>query len=264
MNLNLSNLLFTLICSLNSFSQSRFFQDSLYSLSLNEQRLLTIYLPENYDALGSTKYPVIYTADGQLITESYQHRMDSLVAKKLVSPFVLIGSHSNETPVGGGMEYRNLDYMRMTYNPAKPLTARFEQHLVFFSEELIQYAESHFQISGKPQDRTFYGMSNGADFGVALAQNHPELIKNYVLLSVFNGSSIPFKWQKKDGLYFYFGYGLKELEHVGEEALRMEKYFIQNLIRHTLITWNGGHDRKEWEATFVEALIKLNKPEDKK
>ncbi len=248
-----------------SDAQSRFFQDSLFSKSLNEQRILTIYLPEHYNGSGVTKYPVVYTADGQLLTESYQHQMDSLIANKLIPPFVLVGSHSNENSVGGGIAYRNLDYMRMAYNPEMPLTARFDQHMIFFSQELIQYAESNFQISKKPEDRTFYGMSNGADFGVALAQDHPELIKKHILMSVFSGKSrVPLKWKKKDGLYFYLGYGLKEPEHVGEETVRMESYFIQNLILHTVITWNGGHDRKYWEATFVKALIRLNQPVEKK
>ncbi|WP_341906241.1 alpha/beta hydrolase-fold protein [Fluviicola taffensis] len=236
-------------------AQSRFFTDSLFSSSLNEYRRITIYLPDKYDE-HSIVYPVIYTTDGQLITDFYRKSMDSLIENKLTAPFILIGSHSNEQPVGG-VEYRNLDYMRMKYNPESPLTIRFNEHMKFYSEELIQYAESNYRVSIKPQERIFYGVSNGADFGVSLAQDHPELVKCFILFSVFGGTEKPFKWKEKDGIYFYLGYGIREMQHVEEEALRMEEYFIKRGISHFLVTWTGGHDRKEWELAFFKALVRL-------
>nr|WP_294861383.1 alpha/beta hydrolase-fold protein [uncultured Fluviicola sp.] len=244
------------ILSFGSIAQSRFFTDSIFSSNLNEYRKITVYLPNEYDK-ESTVYPVIYTTDGQIITDSYLKNMDSLIENKLVKPFVLIGSHSNEQPIGG-TEYRNLDYKRMTYNPEFPLTIRFDQHMKFFTEELIRYAESSYRVSKKPQERSFYGVSNGADFGVSLAQDYPDFLKNFLLFSVFNGTEKPFEWTREDGLYFYLGYGLKELDHVQKEAVRMEKYFVENGISQTLITWLGGHERKEWELAFFKGLVKLN------
>lgn len=240
-----------------SHAQSRFFTDSIFSSNLEEYRKVTVYLPAEYDSTQPV-YPVIYATDGQLINESYRSQLDSLIATKQVRPFILIASHSNEKPVGG-VEYRNLDYKRMTYNPEFPLTIRFDQHMKFFSEELIAYSELKYRVSGEAEKRSFYGVSNGADFGVSLAEDHPELMKNFVLFSIFNGKGEAFKWDKKDGMYFYLGYGLKELAHVKEEVEHMRKYFLENAISHILITWSGGHDRKEWESAFVKALIRLNK-----
>lgn len=258
MILKMLNLILFISCSFGIKAQSLFFTDSIFSENLDEMRLLTIYLPDGYISGKTDEYPVIYATDGQLITESYRRSIDSLIGNQLVKPFVLIGSHSNEKPIGG-VEYRNLDYKRMTYNPEFPLTIRFDQHMKFFTEELITYSESKYHVSGKANERSFYGVSNGADFGVSLAQDHPELIKNMVLLSVFNGKGEVFRWKKKDAMYFYLGYGLKELSHVKEEAEHMRKYFLENDIYSTLVTWPGGHDRKEWESAFVNALIRLNK-----
>jgi enterochelin esterase-like enzyme len=252
------NLLLFFTWSCGSEAQSRFFMDSLFSENLNEMRLLTIYLPDGYNSGGAARYPVIYATDGQLLTESYRKNIDSLIGNQLVKPFVLIGSHSNEKPIGG-VEYRNLDYKRMTYNPEFPLTIRFDQHMKFFTEELISDSESKYRISGEAEKRSFFGVSNGADFGVSLAEDHPELIKNFVLFSIFNGKGAVFKWKKKDGMYFYLGYGLKELEHVKKEMEHMENYCLQNNVSRTLVTWSGGHDRKEWESAFIKALIRLNK-----
>ncbi len=252
------NLILFFTLSFGVEAQSRFFTDSLFSKSLNEMRLLTIYLPDGYNSGKTDKYPVVYTADGQLITESYRKSMDSLIEHHLVNPFVLIGSHSNEKLING-TEYRNLDYKKMTYNPEFPLTIRFDQHMKFFTEELIAYSESKYRVSGRAKERSFYGVSNGADFGVSLAEDHPELIKKFVLFSIFNGKGEVFKWKKKDGMCFYLGYGLKELSHVEEEAKHMRKYFLESDICSALVTWPGGHDRKEWESAFVGALVRLNK-----
>ncbi|MNK24816.1 putative esterase [compost metagenome] len=256
MILRILTLIFLFAGSFTGLAQSRFFTDSLFSKSLNEYRRITVYLPHSYDTADSVSYPVIYTTDGQLITESYRHRIDSLIEEKLIKPVVLIASHSNEKPAGG-VEYRNLDYMRMRYKQDFPLTARFDQHMQFFTKELRAYAESNYRVSDLAGQRSFFGVSNGADFGVSLAQDHPEFIKNYVLLSVFNGSKVPFKWKKRDAVYFYLGYGLKEPPNVSKEVLRMEKYLISKKLNHTVITWNGGHERPFWEQTFIKSLIKL-------
>lgn len=252
------NLLLFFTWSFGIEAQSRFFIDSLFSEKLNEMRLLTIYLPDGYDSGSLVRYPVIYTTDGQLITESYRRSMDSLIEHQLVKLFVLIGSHSNEKLING-TEYRNLDYKKMAYNPEFPLTIRFDQHMKFFTDELIADSESKYRISAEAEKRSFYGVSNGADFGVSLAGDHPELVKNFVLFSIFNRKGEVFKWKKKDGMCFYLGYGLKESEHVKKEVEHMEKYCLENNVSRILVTWSGGHDRKEWESAFIKALIRLTK-----
>lgn len=252
------------ILSFGIDAQSQFFADSIFSKNLNEYRKLTVYLPAEYNET-STVYPVIYTTDGQSITEVYRKNSDSLIANKLVKPFILIGSHSNEKPAGGGLQYRNMEYMRVKYNPERPLTILFEQHMRFFTEELIQYAESNYRVSKDPKERTFYGTSNGADFGLALAQDHPELLKNFILFSVFNGIVKPLDWNKKDGVYLYLGYGLKEPEHVSEAVIEIDNYCNLNTVTHSVVSWLGGHKQKEWEITFVKALIGImNQNADKK
>ncbi len=261
MNIRVSIFFFVLFGNVFSqgtgVSESQFFKDSLYSKSLNEQRILTVYLPAGYDT-SSIVYPVIYTTDGQLITESYRHRMDSLIANNLVRPFVLIGSHSNETLVKGGLELRNYDYLPGNPKVKSPYSNRFEDHMFFFTRELLAYIESHYRVSQKPEERTFYGISNGADFGVSLALAHSDQFKRFIVLSIFQGTKEKLKWKENDGIYLYLGYGLKEEDHVSKEALRLEKYCIKKKVSHTLVTWNGEHVRKYWEITFVKALLRLN------
>jgi enterochelin esterase-like enzyme len=248
-------ILFICVFSLRGSAQSQFFTDSLFSKSLNEIRLLTVYLPNGYGFNDSINYPVIYTTDGQLINESYRHCMDSLVVNKLVKPFILIGSHSNETMMPHGGEMRNYDYLPGNPEIKSPYSDRFDNHMSFFTQELVNYTESKYQVSKKPEERSFYGVSNGADFGVSLGLAHSDKFKNFILLSIFQGTKIAFKWNKNDALWFYIGYGLEEPKHVKREALRMKKYFAKNKIPHVLVKWVGGHERKQWEQTFIKSLI---------
>jgi enterochelin esterase-like enzyme len=243
-------------------AQSQIFTDSLFSKHLNEQRLITVYLPNGYDSMNQLKYPVIYTTDGQIINESYRHRMDSLIANKLVKPFVLIGSHSNETIVSKGMEMRNYDYLPGNPKIKSTYSDRFANHMEFFTHELVSYAESKYQISQRPEERTFYGISNGADFGISLALAHSDQFKQFILFSIFQGTKEQFKWRKKDGIYLYIGYGSKEENHVLDEAIRLKKYCIKQNISNILVTWDGAHERKQWELTFEKALIKMFPYED--
>lgn len=248
---------FVVACSFAGTAQSRFFKDSVFSKSLNEERFLTIYLPDGYNNSDSLKYPVIYTTDGQLITDSYRKLLDSLVANKLVKPFILIGSHSNETPAGKGTELRNYDYLPGDPKIKSLYSNRFADHMQFFTNELVAYAETNYAVSKKPKERAFYGVSNGADFGVSLALAHPDQFKNFVLLSVFQGTKESFNWKKRDGLYFYLGYGLKEPSNVSKEIVRMEKYLVKNQVPQTVVTWNGGHERSFWEQTFVKSILRI-------
>jgi enterochelin esterase-like enzyme len=243
--------------SLMSDAQSQFFTDSLFSKSLNEQRLLTVYLPDGYNPMNSMKYPVIYTTDGQIINESYHHRMDSLIANKLMKPFVLIGSHSNETMVPGRTEIRHYDYVPGNPKIESPYSNRFDNHMQFFTQELVNYAESKYSISQKPEERTFYGISNGADFGISLALAHSDQFKQFILLSIFQGTKEKFKWKKKDAIYLYIGYGLKEEDHVLKEAIRLKKYCTRQNVSHILVTWNGAHERRHWELTFEKAIQRI-------
>ena len=256
----IQNKLLFFICisvSFGSIAQSRFFTDSLFSKSLDEQRLLTVYLPNGYDEMSSIKYPVVYATDGQIINESYRLRIDSLITNKLIKPFILIGSHSNETRVSGRTEIRTYDYLPGNPKIKNPYSDRFVNHMKFFTNELVSYAESKYMLSQKPEERMFYGISNGADFGISLALAHSDQFKQFILLSIFQGTKEKFKWQKKDGIYLYIGYGSKEEGHVLEEAIRLQKYCVKKNVSHILVTWNGAHERKYWELTFEKALKKM-------
>ena len=238
---------------LNPSIESQFFRDTLFSKSLNENRLLTIYLPIGFNR--DSIYPVIYTTDGQIINESYQKKLDSLINFKLIPKLVLIGVHSHETPVKGAGEIRNFEYMENRSSDNDTVYGmKFNQHMQFFSNEVLIYTEAKYSVSRLKKDRFFYGVSNGADYGVSLAMHKAYLFENYIYCSIFNGTSLKYKWTINDKLNFYIYYGNKEMSEVKDNSNDLCAYLKRNDLNYTIKSYSGGHDRLKWEEMFFESL----------
>jgi enterochelin esterase-like enzyme len=238
--------------------KSQLIKDTLFSESFMEKRPLTIYLPKGFEKKKT--YPVIYMADGQLLIKSYAKSIDSLIDKKLIPEIVIIGVNSNETFIPSmALEYRNFEYLKNLNGGMDTLNLRFNKHFKFFTTEVIKYAERKYSASNKKEDRTFYGISNGADFGVTVAQDQPDLIGHYILCSIVQGSKEPFTWTKTNCPRFYLATGNKEDEMVQEEARRLGSYLTTISMPYELFFYDGGHERKMWEIQFINTLPKLYK-----
>lgn len=243
-------------CENKKPKQSQLIKDTLFSESFGENRPLTIYLPKGFKKAET--YPVVYMADGQLLIESYVKSIDSLIAKKLILEIVVIGVNSNETFIPSmGMEYRNFEYLKNLHGGKDTLNLRFAKHFQFFTSEVIEYAEKNYSVSSKRADRTFYGISNGADLGVTIAQDKPELIGTYILCSIVQGSKESFVWTKTDCPRFFLATGDQEDEMVRNEAKRLGEYLTNISAPFELTFYKGGHERKKWEAQFIAALPKV-------
>lgn len=234
---------------------SHFFIDTLYSQNLKENRLLTIYLPNGFNT--DSIYPVIYTTDGQIITESYKKSMDSLIELNIIPKVVLVGVHSNETFLPEyGREVRNFEYIK-NIGATDTLSLRFYKHYDFFTKEVFEYAQNKYSVSSKRENRVFYGASNGADFGVSLAIENPDLIKSYIYCSIVAGSQEPFQWTKSNSPNFYLYYGNEEDKMIKDEAIKLSNYLKKQNLNYKLSPFKGGHDRKMWEYSFFMSLPQI-------
>jgi len=138
--------------------------DTVYSESLQESRMIAVYLPPDFDEKKT--YPVIFATDGQLLDSVYKISLDSLIEKGHLPELIMIGAFSNEKKVeGSDYEYRNCEYIK-GWGEDRVLKKRFDNHFVFFTEELVKYVEQKYPISRERKYRYFYGCSNGAGFGV--------------------------------------------------------------------------------------------------
>lgn len=255
--------IYVLIFSSFSFTQEHtiynVLTDSIFSKHLNEYRKFTVYLPQTYDK--NETYPVIYTTDGQILTEKHYFRpIDSLIKLKIIRPLVLICVHSKEKTVEGDfMEYRNYEYIK-SISDSKKVNGHnlFAEHLQFFTTEIIPFIEKKYTVSTNKSEKYFYGSSNGAAFGVELSLKFPELFKNYILMSVISScASIEDylkKTPKKDLIinYNHF-YGDQEEFCINEDQC-LNKLKSNPQVKITSQKYQGGHERVKWAENFIEYL----------
>lgn len=229
--------------------------DTIYSQSLQEDRLISVYLPPDFNK--NKIYPVVFSTDGQLLNRIFKKTLDSLIEKDQVPEIIIIGAFSNEKKVEGkDYEYRNCEYIE-GWGEDSVLKKRFDNHLIFFTQEMIKYVEQKYPISKERKDRYFYGFSNGAGFGVSLSVLRPDLISHYLCFSMAGGKYNQLKKGVDNYPYISLFYGNKEHLPLTLQIEEFDKYLTDNGYDHNLTIYEGGHDREIWTRLFLEQLDKI-------
>ena len=193
-------------------------------------------------------YPVIYLADGQTLSE-YAAAVDYLITRAEIPPVIVIGIASAEPH-----DRRNLRGEEYVHgrNPQ-----RYEQHRMFFTQEVRQWAETTYGASSERAERVIAGISNGGLFAVAMTLQHPELYGTAFPFSA--EASLEFEPLRIEPdtielpLLIYATAGRLEpifhqttLEFVqAYEQAGAETVFSENI---------AAHDNAMWEVEFIKAL----------
>jgi len=240
--------------------QSNIKIDTIFSEILNEDRLLSIYLPKGYTS--DKTYPVVYSTDGQEIIENYKSELDSLIENKIVREFLMVGVHSNEKLVEGStyLNYRNYEYVKgQGAQTDSMLNKRFENHYDFFSKEVFSFVEMQYSVSKNKEERIFYGVSNGAGFGVTFGAENPEVFANYICYSMGGGDFEALNWTESNQPYYHIKYGDEEPLPFVMASKEFGEFLKTNNYQHSFSAYNGGHDRKMWKIEFLKVLPKIFK-----
>jgi enterochelin esterase-like enzyme len=253
----------------NSNLESNYYTDSIFSNYLSEYRKHNVYLPKNFNP--KNKYPIIYATDGNIINENnfYKKTLDSLINKNIIKPIILITSYSNKkvadsTSVTSGngkkvyLQYRNFEYINDYAKKNTILFDRFENHMLYFKDELIKQVESDFNQKLNKEDRFFYGVSNGAGFGLSFLNTNPDVIGTYICFSTFGGDIQTNTWYeniKYPNLYLRYGNQEPPFLKIEAEFLK-SKYNELNLFAE-ITEFDGGHDYKKWNEEFIKIISKL-------
>ncbi|MBL1281106.1 MAG: esterase [Fluviicola sp.] len=252
---------------------SQFYTDSIYSNALNEFRKMNIYLPEGY--VEGNEYPVIYATDGNPISANYVNDyrliLDSLIKNELILPVIYVESFSNKKNAqaltvylenGDSIyyTYRNFEYVeyRADESVDSILHLRFDQHLTYFTEELIPTIESRLLLPNKKRNRFFYGVSNGGGFGINMFFKKPDLISTYLCFSNYGSTLEKVIWDKKityPTLYLEYG-NLESPRIQNENEQIISKCNEYNLDCH-INYYAGGHDYKIWTQQFSSVLVDI-------
>lgn len=254
-------------------SDSKFITDSIYSKYLKEYRKHNVYLPKDFNSNKS--YPMIFSTDGGTNLTDKRAELDSLINNKIIKPIIFIASFSNSkiadstsTTLGKGqkvyLDYRNFEYVDRKPNRLEDslLIDRFNNHKLYFTNELISQTEKTYNQKTKKQNRYFYGVSNGAGFGLSLLNSNPELIGTYFCFSTFGGDIQTNVWNEKTKYpNLYLRYGSEEPFFLKDEAeYLISKYVTSNSFIETK-EFEGGHNNKFWKKEFIEIISRVLKTE---
>ncbi|REC53790.1 alpha/beta hydrolase [Chryseobacterium piscium] len=147
---------------------------TIKSKILNEDRILNIYLPQNFDKTKS--YPIIYLLDGSM-NEDFIH------VTGLVQFFNQMYSMPETIVVGIGNIDRKRDFTFHTdlkdLQKDYPTTGHSDKFINFLEKELKPYIESQF----KTTDTYIFGQSLGGLLATEILLKKPELFNNYFIIS---------------------------------------------------------------------------------
>lgn len=239
--------------------ESKFYTDSIFSSQLSEYRKHNVYVPKYFDS--DLKYPVIYATDGSINIENnfYKKLLDSLINNQIIKPILFVAGHSNSkiadstsTTTGDGkkvyLQYRNFEYVdrKSTRMEDSLLVNRFKNHMRYFKDELTANIENTFNQKLDKEDRYFYGVSNGAGFGMSLLNSYPNKIGTYLCFSTFGGDIQSNTW-KVDVKYpdLHLQYGSKEPIFLKEDAEFIKAKYAELNLFAEVEEFEGGHGYKK-------------------
>lgn len=212
-----------------------------------------IYLPQGISS--NDKLPVIYMGDGLVFKDcGFRKMLDSLIESKAIKPVIVACSYENKMTVPGySLAYRNAEYVEALAKNDNTLAKLFDNHYRYFLNEFIPYIEKHAPVSKDSKDRTYFGTSNSADFGLTLSLREQGLMDEYWCFSpVYSNISdygmlqVPtiyrICWGAKEEInqFDYFPNLMKDLRKRGAD--------VNSWV------FNGGHDREWWKYWFSEEL----------
>lgn len=253
----------------NQTLKSEFLTDSIFSQNLSEYRKHNVYLPKGFSK--ENKYPIIYATDGNSQLTDKKNTLDSLIENEIIKPVIFVASFANNkiadstsVTTGDGKKvklgYRNFEYINDYASTTKDssLANRFENHKSYFVNELIEYIESKYEQNNGKEFRYFYGVSNGAGFGMSLLNKEPKLIGTYLCFSTFGGDIQTNSWNKEITYpSLHLKYGREEPFFLKEDAEFLKKKYAESNSFIEIEEFSGGHNNKFWKKEFIETVGKI-------
>ncbi|MBP7273526.1 MAG: alpha/beta hydrolase [Saprospiraceae bacterium] len=176
---------------------------TLHSAVLQEERVLNIYLPLNYNSDSSTTYPVIYLLDGS-IDEDFIH----------IAGLVQFGSFSwiNMLPQSIIVGIANVNRKRDFTFPLStekdqtefPGAGHSEKFIQFLEQEIKPFIQQNYKINNS---QTIIGQSLGGLLATEILLKHPTMFNRYIIIS-------PSLWWDNQSLLQYTNADFKNVQAV--------------------------------------------------
>ncbi|MFT3911639.1 MAG: alpha/beta hydrolase-fold protein [Ferruginibacter sp.] len=183
-SLSLAFLLFSITCLAQQKMKvvKEFIIGSVYTIQskvLNEERTLNIYLPQNYNANDSLKYPVIYLLDGSA-DEDFIH----IVGLVQFNSFEWVNLLPHSIVVGIGNVDRKRDFTFPSTVEAEkkafPTSGHADQFIQFIEKELQPCINANFKTN---HSKTIIAESLGGLLATQILLTKSNLFNRYIIIS---------------------------------------------------------------------------------
>ncbi|MGJ1189325.1 alpha/beta hydrolase [Sphingobacterium siyangense] len=204
----------------------------LHSKVLGEDRMINIYLPDNYNPNDSVRYPIVYVLDGG-IDEDFFHIAG--IVRFSTQPWIDRFPQSIVVGIGGNTRRRdftfpveNTDFIEKEgfQKASFPSYGGSEKYRTFMKKELIPYISGNYKSNGK---QTLIGESLAGLLSVEILLKQPELFDDYIIIS-------PSLWW-------------------GEESLlKRAAKFLQGNLKKDIKVYLGVPNKEEDVRMYDEAI----------
>ncbi|MGD8539461.1 MAG: alpha/beta hydrolase-fold protein [Candidatus Aminicenantes bacterium] len=219
-----------MLCSVSSLSTEINIVDGstfkIYSQILDEDRTLSIALPDEYD-IGQNEYPVLYVLDAEgskLFPECVSTVVD-LYKKGLVPQMIIVGIWNTA---------RNRDMIPVSVSH-RPGSGGSKEFLSFIKDELMPHIAQNYRTM---DFSILYGMSNSALFTIYVLLESPETFNAYIASSPMIGHCPDYiklkadlfveKNQLEDRI-LYMIYGTEDSQRVTSYIPDFQKFLEQKI-----------------------------------
>ncbi|MCK4663209.1 MAG: alpha/beta hydrolase [Bacteroidales bacterium] len=144
---------------------------TIKSTTLNEERVISIYLPNGYD-LTSEKYPVLYLLDGRTHFHQATGAVHFLSINRIIPQMIVVAIHNVD---------RNRDFSPV-YCERIPTSGGAKNFLNFLSDELTKYIDKNYRTSSFT---VLMGHSFGGLFAAYSLLTKPEVFDAYIAISPY-------------------------------------------------------------------------------
>lgn len=157
--------------------------EGFHSAALDRNMRINLFLPPQYSATTSTKYPTLFINDGQdMEAIKLSHTLEKLYQSRQLTPIIVVAIHAGNRMQEYGTTNR-LDY--------KKRGSKAKAYTRFLIKELIPYLKQNYPCSLQAKDTAIAGFSLGGLSAFDLAWHQAD---QFGKVGVFSGS---FWWRYK-------------------------------------------------------------------
>lgn len=233
------------------------------SESAGHQRPAMVYTPPGYDAVASTKYPVVFLLHGFGDDETAWTEVgrahfiaDNLIAQGKLQPSVIVMPYGHPVPIELQQSIENY-FLRNN-----------ELYEKDFREDLLPFIEQNYHVRSDANGRSIVGLSMGGGHALDTGLRNIDLFSS---IGAFSAATPQLETEKLSTTYPALSgdnpsaNSLRNLWiPIGDTdfLLQRNEKFVAQLnelkIKHTFVKTSGGHEWRLWRDYLPEFLLMTN------